>query len=82
MRNDNRYFLLWSGVVCKRENGWHYIFGCGAWYLDTDSVVTDHLYGSDSSEPAGSPYAVGGMEMDGIEEISYERAMELTGGVE
>ena len=37
--------------------------------------------GYDPTEPPGSPYAIGNMSiMDEIEEITSEKAMELTGG--
>ena len=43
-------------------------------------MIWDRLMGYDSTEVPGSPYAMGNTSiMEEIEEINYEKAMELIG---
>ena len=79
--NETVYYLILETVVGKKEDGKYFLFGENGWVPDTGSVIMDRLMGYDPSEPPGSPYAMGSLSvMDEIEEISCEKAMELTGG--
>lgn len=78
--NGTTYYLIWDSVVGKEDNGRYYLFENGQWNPDISSVIRDHLVGYDPSEPPGSPYGFGnGAVMAEMDEITYERAMELTG---
>ena len=80
MKRTAIYYLIWDRVVGKQEEGRYYIFRNGQWAPDVNSVIRDHLVGFDPSEPPGSPYRYGnGSIMFEMDEIPYERAMELTG---
>ena len=75
------YYLILDSLVGKQENGSYYLFKDDKWCPDTRNSIMDRLMGYDPTEPPGSPYGFGsGSIMDEIEEISYEKAMELTGG--
>ena len=75
------YYLIWDCLVGKEEEGNYSIFRDGKWVRDTDSIIRDRHGGYDVSEPDGSPYGIGsGSVMDEMDEITYEKAMELTGG--
>ena len=78
------YYLILNRKVGKQEeNGSYYIFRNGEWHLDSDNEIFDWLIGYDPSEPPDSPYRIGCLDiLNEIEEISYEKAMELTGGIE
>ena len=79
--NETKYYLILNETVGKEENGWYYLFIDGKWIPDEKCVIMDRLVGYDSSEPDGSPYGMYEQSiMDEIEEITYERAMELIGG--
>lgn len=53
----------------------YYLYKDGEWVKDTGSVISDLLNGYDSSEPAGSPYGFGNLDiMRNIESISAEEA--------
>lgn len=81
MENNATYYLILDSIVGKLEEGSYYLFNDQKWCLDTRNVIMDRLMGYDPSEPPGSPYGMGnGSVMDTIEEISYEKVMELTGG--
>ncbi len=81
MSKKTEYYLIWGRIVGKEEDGICYLFEEGEWRLDNENAVMDHLMGYDPTEPPGSPYAIGNMSiMDEIEEITSEKAMELTGG--
>ena len=82
MKNNASYYLIWDSLVGKQEDGRYYIFRNGQWDPDNESIIMDRLVGYDSSEPPGSPYGFGsGSVMDEMDEISYEKAMTLTGGI-
>ena len=78
------YYLILKRTVGKQEeNGSYYIFRDGEWQLDSENEIFERLIGYDPSEPPGSPYGIGCTDiLNEIEEISREKAMELTGGVE
>ncbi len=77
------YYLILDSLVGKQKDRSYYLFRDGQWTPDTGSLIMDRLAGYDPSEPPDSPYGFGnGSVMDEIEEISYEEAMEFTGGVE
>ena len=79
--SETVYYLILDTLVGKREEGKYYIFREDEWIPDTGYMIMDRLMGYDPSEPPGSPYGIGnGSVMDEIEEISYEKAMELIGG--
>lgn len=78
-----RYYLILNKTVGKEDNGLYFLFKNGEWQLDVKNEIFDRLIGFDPSEPADSPYGIGCMDiLDEIDEISYEKAMELTGGIE
>lgn len=80
---DVQYYLIWDRIVGKRDAGEDYIFRHGQWEPDKDWLIMDRLVGYDPSEPPDSPYGIGnGSVMAEMEEISYGRAMELTGGIQ
>ena len=80
MSNETTYYLILERIVGKQENGVYYLFEDGEWQIDRRCMIMDRLMGYDPSEPPGSPYGIGnGAIMDEIEDISYERAMELIG---
>ncbi|MBQ9022028.1 MAG: hypothetical protein IJ113_08485 [Eggerthellaceae bacterium] len=55
----------------------YYLYKDGNWVEDTGFVISDLLHGFDPSEPAGSPYAYGSMDiMREVKKISAEEAME------
>ena len=82
MNKNAEYYLIWDCLVGKQEEGRYYIFRDGTWEHDTGSIIMDRMVGYDASEPPGSPYGMGsGSIMFEMDEISYERAMELTGGL-
>ena len=83
MKEETTYYLIRDRIVGKCEYSVYYLFKDGKWEPDDECVIMDHLWGYDSSEPADSPYAMGSMDiMDELEVITYEEAMELTGGKE
>lgn len=78
------YYLIRGEIVGKRTDEtqvWSdYLFEDGKWVLDRDSVIMDREIGYDPSEPPGSPYWCGCMDvMDELEEISAAEAMALMG---
>ena len=76
--NDTVYYLILDRIVGKKEDGKYYLYRNDEWIPDTGYVIMDRLMGYDASEPPDSPYAMGsGSMMDEIEEISYEKAMEI-----
>ncbi len=82
MNNKVTYYLIWERVVGKQEDGECFIFKSGKWNPDNEFIIMDRLVGYDPSEPPGSPYRFGnGSVMDEIDEIPYEQAIELTGGL-
>lgn len=82
MSNKARYYLILDSIVGKEESGSYYLFRNGDWEPDLQSMIRDRLVGFDPSEPTDSPYRFGnGSVMAEIDEIPYEQAMELTGGV-
>ncbi len=75
------YYLVYESIVGKKEDERFFLFSNGEWIPDSGNVIMDHLMGYDPSEPEGSPYRIGNLSvMDEIEEITCERAEELTGG--
>ncbi len=81
MNNETIYYLILKKTVGKQEDNRYYIFENGQWEPDIFFRITDRLMGYDPSEPPGSPYGIGNTSiMDEIEEITYEQALELTGG--
>ena len=79
--NETVYYMIYETLVGKREDGRYYLYCNDEWVRDSGSVIMDHLMGYDPSEPADSPYGFGnGSVMGDIEEISYEKAMEMIGG--
>lgn len=79
-----KYYLILERTVGKQEeNGWYYIFKNGEWQWDANNEIFERLIGYDPSEPPDSPYGIGCTDiLDEIEEISHEKAMELTGSIE
>ncbi len=81
MKEYTKYYLIKESLVGKEEQGVYWLFRDNEWVLDKDNVIMDRIMGYDPYEPSDSPYAIGCMSiMDELEDISYERAMELTGG--
>ncbi len=82
MNTENAiYYLILGRQVGKEENGKYFLFRDGAWEPDRNNRILDRLIGYDPSEPSDSPYWCGCTSiMDEIEEISVEKAAELTGG--
>ncbi len=77
------YLILDRSVGKQEENGWYYLFQNGEWQWDANNEIFERLIGYDPSEPPDSPYGIGCTDiLDEIEEISYEKAIELTGGIE
>lgn len=75
------YYLIWNSIVGKEEDGRYFIFRDGQWSSDRESLIRDRLVGFDPSEPPDSPYRIGsGSVMAEMDEITYEEAIELTGG--
>ena len=75
------YYLIWDRIVGKREAGKDYIFRNGQWTPDHEWLIMDRLVGYNPGEPPGSPYGFGnGSVMAEMEEITYKKAMRLTGG--
>ena len=73
------YHIIRRNLVAKGE-GWfdNYIYQNGEWVEDTKCLVSDRLFGYDSSEPADSPYGIGNTDMlEDIETITEEEAMKL-----
>ena len=78
-----RYYLILNRIIGKQEGEKYYIHKQGEWVPDKDFMIMDRLMGYDPSEPPGSPYGIGNTDiMDEIEEITLERAMRYTGGIE
>ena len=71
MEKKITYYLIRNRIIGKREKDSHvsdYLFKDGDWVPDKGDVIMDHLVGFDPSEPAGSPYRIGNMDiMDKIE---------------
>ncbi len=79
----NSYYLILNRTVGKEVNGQYYLFKEGKWERDLRCEIFRRLIGFDPSEPDDSPYACGATDiLEEIEEISYEKAMKLTGGIE
>lgn len=79
MREKARYFLIYKNLVGKVNHDGYYIFQGGTWIDDKDSIILDHLYGYDPSEPSDSPYGIGNTSiMEEMVEITEEKALELT----
>lgn len=81
MKDNATYYLIWERIVGKQEDGKYFIFRNGKWNPDNESIIRDRLVGYDPSEPPDSPYRFGnGSVMAEMDEIPYEKAVELTGG--
>ncbi len=79
---QTRYYLILGRRVGKKDGGKYFILRDGAWEQDDNNEIMDRLMGYDPSEPLESPYGIGNTDiMDEIEEISYEQARVLSGGV-
>ena len=79
---DARYYLILGRRLGKKDGGKYFILRDGAWAQDDNNEIMDRLMGYDPSEPPESPYGIGSTDvMDEIEEISYEQARVLSGGV-
>ena len=79
---ETRYYLILGRRLGKKDGGKYFILRGGAWEEDNNNEIMDRLMGYDPSEPPGSPYGIGNTSiMDEIEEISYEQASVLSGGV-
>ena len=73
------YYLIHNSTVAKREesNGVYsgFIFRNGKWISDEQSIILDHLWGYDPSEPEGSPFRFGNESvLREMKEISEEEA--------
>lgn len=81
MKEATSYYLIRNHLIGKKEDAKYYIFRYNRWEPDESYIIMDCLVGYDPFEPPGSPYGIGsGSVMDELEEISFERAQELTGG--
>ena len=79
---DTRYYLIFGRRLGKKDGGKYFLLRDGAWEQDNNNEIMDRLMGYDPSEQPGSPYGIGNTSiMDEIEEISYEQASVLSGGV-
>ena len=79
---DTRYYLILGRRLGIKDGGKYFILRGGAWEEDNNNEIMDRLMGYDPSEPPGSPYGIGNTSiMNEIEEISYEQASVLSGGV-
>ncbi len=75
---ETKYFLILERIVAKEDSTGDYIYKDGKWERDTENMIWDRLMGYDPTEDSDSPYAIGNSSiMEEIEEITYERAMEL-----
>ena len=82
MNENAKYYLILDAIIGKKEIGRFFLFRNGEWNPDTENMIMDRLVGYDPYEPPGSPYGFGnGSVMDEMEEISSEKAAELTGGI-
>ncbi len=73
-----KYYLILDKLVGKSEGGAYYIFSDGHWEPDVNCEVMDRLYGYDPSDDSPYGYASDSI-LEEIQEISEEKAMELTG---
>ncbi len=79
---ETRYYLILGHLLGKEDGGKYFILRDGAWDPDDNNEIMDRLMGYDPSEPPESPYKMGNLSiMDEIEEISYEQARVISGGV-
>ena len=79
---ETRYYLILGRRLGKKDGGKYFLLKDGAWEQDNNNEIMDRLMGYDPSEPPGSPYGIGNTSiMNEIEEISYEQASVLSGGV-
>ncbi|MBQ6240035.1 MAG: hypothetical protein IJK56_06700 [Firmicutes bacterium] len=72
--STSTYYLIRNRIIgrklFKAEDEYEYqIYVNGKWVPDDKSIILDHLFGFDPSEPAGSPYAMGNI---GIMDRYYE----------
>ena len=83
MSGKTSYYLISKATLGKCESGFNYLWNENHWDADVNHVITDHLFGYDSSEPEDSPYKLFNASiMDAIELISREQAVAITGGNE
>ena len=69
------YYLIRNRTLGKREDGSYYLFKDGHWEPDTKNTIMDLLIGFDPSEPEGSPYRTGNLDiMDEIKELTLNEA--------
>ena len=79
---DTSYYLIFGRRLGKKDGGKYFLLKDGAWEQDNNNEIMDRLMGYDPSEPPDSPYGIGNTSiMDEIEEITYEQASVLSGGV-
>ncbi len=82
VRKNVKFFLIYDRILGKEENGRYFLYKNKQWILDGENVIIDHLMGYDPSESSDSPYGIGCTDiMNGIKEISDEKATELIGEV-
>ncbi len=80
VENEVKYYLLYKRVVGKSIGYSYFLYRNGEWVPDEKSEIRDCLIGYDPFEPSDSPYCIGNTSiMDEVEEITYEKAMELIG---
>lgn len=72
------YRVKYNGMIAKGDGLDYWIYDEGKWIKDEESMISDMINGYDPYEPPGSPFAFGSTSvMDDIEEIPYEKSMDL-----
>ena len=72
------YRVKYNGMIAKGDGLEYWIYDKGKWIKDEESMISDMINGYDPYEPPGSPFAFSSTSiMDEIEEITYEKAMDL-----
>ena len=76
MTSATYYEIIDLNMVGKLEGNLPYIYDPKqGWIVDKEFLLMDRLVGYDSSEPNGSPYKFGALDMlDRVRKISREEA--------
>ena len=76
MSADSYYEIIDLDMVGKLEGNLPYIYDPEqGWIIDNKLILMDRLMGYDASEPKGSPYKLGNLDMlDRVRKISREEA--------
>ena len=77
----NYYWINDLKIVAKEADFVSYLYDMAKkeWVHDENKCLMDRRMGFDISEPADSPYRIGSSDMmDKVEEISEEKALEIS----